>query len=191
MRITCLNQKGGTGKSTVVLLLAAVMRRAGYDVAIEDTDPQGSARRYAKYCDVPLFDPAAPAKYVLTDTPGNIVLNPETWPASGRLIAASDKLLLVTEKGPMAVDATKPMAELIVKHRRPDAPAYVLFNRVRGGTEIGDQSGAELAATLGFPPLAAELPLATAFEKLPVMGLAAVRGKLRDDVLSLALEVMK
>ena len=100
MRITFLNQKGGVGKTTLVLMLSGVLRQAGYDVAIDDRDPQGSARFFAKRVDVPLHDPAAPAPYIITDTPGNLQLEGKAGDDLRELIATSDKLVLVTEKSP-------------------------------------------------------------------------------------------
>jgi chromosome partitioning protein len=191
MRITFLNQKGGVGKTTLVLLLSGVLRRVGYDVAIDDHDPQGTARLFAKKVDVPLYDPAKPAEYVITDTPGHLGIDGKGGGDLLQLVSASDKLVLVTEKSPAALHGSFPMAKLIVERKRPDAKAYVLFNRVRSGTTIGQQQGLDIAADLGLPALTVELPLSSAFENAFTDGLSAVTGKRRDELLSLALEVMK
>lgn len=42
--IACLNEKGGTGKSTLATNLATAMHRAGKKVVLLDADPQGTAR---------------------------------------------------------------------------------------------------------------------------------------------------
>ena len=42
LKITFLNQKGGVGKSTSSVLIGAALSAAGYQVAFEDTDSQGS-----------------------------------------------------------------------------------------------------------------------------------------------------
>lgn len=44
--ITVTNQKGGSGKTTVSVNLAANLGRRGYDVLLADIDPQGSATSY-------------------------------------------------------------------------------------------------------------------------------------------------
>lgn len=45
--ISCFNQKGGAGKSTVSVHLAVGLARRGYKVAIVDTDEQSSAMTWA------------------------------------------------------------------------------------------------------------------------------------------------
>ena len=42
--IALLNEKGGSGKSTVAINLACAMHRAGLRVVLIDADPQGTAR---------------------------------------------------------------------------------------------------------------------------------------------------
>ncbi len=44
--ITVTNQKGGSGKTTVAVNLAANLGRRGYEVLIADIDPQGSASHW-------------------------------------------------------------------------------------------------------------------------------------------------
>ena len=67
MRITLLNQKGGVGKTTLVLLLSGILKKAEYDVAIDDRDPQGSASFFAERFGVPLLNGRKPADYILTE----------------------------------------------------------------------------------------------------------------------------
>ena len=42
--IAVLNQKGGSGKTTIATHLARALQLAGHDVLLVDSDPQGSAR---------------------------------------------------------------------------------------------------------------------------------------------------
>jgi chromosome partitioning protein len=46
--ITVANQKGGTGKTTLTVNLAAELARRGYDTCVLDTDPQGTAVDWAR-----------------------------------------------------------------------------------------------------------------------------------------------
>ncbi|MBF0108964.1 MAG: AAA family ATPase [Magnetococcales bacterium] len=47
MIISVMNQKGGCGKTTIAVNLAAVLKKGGYDTIILDADPQLSASRWA------------------------------------------------------------------------------------------------------------------------------------------------
>lgn len=47
MKIAILNQKGGSGKTTVSIHLAHAFCLKGYRVLLVDTDPQGSTRDWA------------------------------------------------------------------------------------------------------------------------------------------------
>lgn len=51
MIIALANQKGGCGKTTVALHLAATMAAAGHNVAVLDADPQGSAAEWVATAD--------------------------------------------------------------------------------------------------------------------------------------------
>ena len=42
--IAVLNQKGGSGKTTIATHLARALQLDGHDVLLVDSDPQGSAR---------------------------------------------------------------------------------------------------------------------------------------------------
>ncbi|WP_325168100.1 ParA family protein [Corynebacterium macginleyi] len=45
--ISVIQSKGGTGKTTLSVMLAEAIRRMGYTVAVADGDPQQSATRWA------------------------------------------------------------------------------------------------------------------------------------------------
>jgi chromosome partitioning protein len=61
--IALLNQKGGSGKTTIATHLARTLQLAGNDVLLVDSDPQGSARDWAA------VDEAQPLSVVGIDRP--------------------------------------------------------------------------------------------------------------------------
>lgn len=48
--IAVLNQKGGSGKTTIAINLAHAIQRQGKEVLIVDADPQGTARDWSESC---------------------------------------------------------------------------------------------------------------------------------------------
>jgi chromosome partitioning protein len=192
MRITFLNQKGGVGKTTIALLIASVLQKSGgYDVAIDDQDPQDTAKFFATSFELPLLSENPKAEYIITDTPGHLKLEGSTRERMAKTIEASDKLILVTEKSPASIHSSMAMAQLIKDKMRPDARAYVLFNKVRINTTIGKQDAKPIAKDFGLPALKNELPLTVAYEAAFVSGLSAVTGEHRALLLNVALEIMK
>lgn len=45
--VSVLNQKGGSGKTTIATHLSRAFQLVGHDVLLIDSDPQGSARDWA------------------------------------------------------------------------------------------------------------------------------------------------
>src|SRR5712692_1013046 len=57
--IAVVNQKGGVGKTTLVMQLAGALTRRGRTVLVVDADPQGTATRWAVAAPEGLPFPAA------------------------------------------------------------------------------------------------------------------------------------
>jgi chromosome partitioning protein len=57
--VAVVNQKGGSGKTTVSMQLASALARRNYKVLVVDADPQGTATRWAASAEDPKAFPAS------------------------------------------------------------------------------------------------------------------------------------
>jgi chromosome partitioning protein len=191
--ITFLNQKGGVGKSTLCIAVGAVLQQAGYAVAFDDRDPQGSVTFWAREVgQVPLVGEGGEPEIVICDTPGHLSLTAAEEPVPMiDLIRRSQRLVIVSEKSLFSIHATSPMVRLVHAHKSDDARVYLLLNKVRTGGSRDLQREQNLAHRLGIPLMANFVPLSVSFEHLQTKGLSALRAPQFELVLKLALELVQ
>ena len=165
--IAVVNQKGGTGKTSTVMHLAAAIKAAGDTVLVVDADPQGSALRWATALD-----------WDVTAHPQNTI-HKQAW-----LGASHDHVIIDTPPGDLGVTTSAlRAAELVIIPLQPtggdvaqyaetvqlveevqaltDAPAVVLLTRVVKRTLAAAQVR-EALEPYGLPVLDAEVPQAQA-----------------------------
>jgi len=161
--IAVLNQKGGSGKTTIATHLARALQMDGADVLLVDSDPQGSARDWAAVredqpltvvgIDRPTIDRdlknVARKDFVVIDGA------PQAADLAVSAIKAADFVLIPVQPSPYDIWATADLVEL-VKHRievtdgRLQA-AFVVSRAIKG-TKIGAEA-AEALAGYGLPVL--------------------------------------
>lgn len=193
MRITFLNQKGGVGKSTVSILLGGALSTAGYSVAFDDRDEQGSLTWWAREVGkMPMVGDVAASDVIICDTPGRLDLSRvASQEFLQSIVAASDRVVVVAEKSAFSLHATKPALAFARTHLKPAAKLMVLFNKVRASTKVGRQDIRQLPELADVVVLETMLALAAPYENVQTEGLSAVTGHHREQVLKLALEILK
>lgn len=163
MKIAVVNLKGGTGKTSTVMHLAAALRQAGESVLIVDGDPQGSA-----------LDWAAAMEWDATAHPHNTI-HKQAW-----LDRTHEHVVIDTPPGDLGVvTSALRAADLVVVPMQPtagdfskfaetvqlveevqvltEAPAVVLLTRVVKRTIAAAQIR-EALAPFGVPVLDIEIP---------------------------------
>lgn len=161
--IAVLNQKGGSGKTTIATHLARALQLAGADVLLVDSDPQGSARDWAAVredqpltvvgIDRPTIDrdlkQVARKDYVVIDGA------PQAADLAVSAIKAADFVLIPVQPSPYDIWATADLVELVkqrieVTDGRLQA-AFVVSRAIKG-TRIGGEV-AEALTGYGLPIL--------------------------------------
>lgn len=183
--IALISQKGGSGKTTVAMQLAAGLALEGYRVALADLDPQESASRWAASAppEAPFaaevlrlrgsaaemskaLRPAAnKADIVVMDCPPSIE-HPHTMSA----LDLCDLALVPVVPSPTDLWATRGIERLILdrQQRRPKLRGALIPNRVMRTALAGDVL--EVLQDFSLPVLDAALSQRSAY------ALSAVRG---------------
>ncbi|SDX20631.1 ParA family partition ATPase [Paracoccus sanguinis] len=201
--ITVAQQKGGSGKTTLTVNLAIVLRRQGLRVAVLDTDPQGSLGRWfierldrvgedeglefttssawgASYEGEKLkrrFD------VVLIDTPPKI--ESDLRPA----LRIADLIVVPVASSQVDLWATEGVLDLAQREKRP---VLIVLNRVRPNTRLGAEVAAG-AAALGVDVAETTVANRVAYAETLGQGSAVAegpKGPARDEIAALADEVM-
>ena len=189
MIVALLNQKGGTGKTTLSLHLAGALASQDRRVLVVDADPQGSALDWADaraqagllrrfgvvglsretlHREVPAL--ARDADHVVIDGPPRV-----TGIARSALLAA-DLVLMPVQPSPFDGWASAEMLRLLEEARvfRPELAARFVLNRCAARTVIARETRAALQAS--EPPLlSARIGQRVAFAE------AAASGQLVDE----------
>ena len=183
MTITLCNGKGGSGKTTLTVLLASAMTEAGYKVGVLDTDPQKTATRWIQETGGPtLFKDGESYSAVLIDTPPRLDGSEFT-----DAVRRADVNVVVSSPSPADLFTSRDTATLIDK-LGARARSHLLFNQVQSGTILSRELD-EMAERIGLPALKNRLQRRQAYQHAVLMGWPSLGQEVRAEVFRIALEI--
>lgn len=153
--ISMISRKGGVGKTVTAIYCAQLLKTQGYDVAILDKDPEGSARAWAREAvEFPYFvypsskqDEAFKHEWVVVDTPPNDVK------ALGDAARLASYVVVIAKCNSLEADRLVPTLDTLA------ASGYggewgILLTQAKGnlGKEMKDALEAEELPVLGIIP---------------------------------------
>lgn len=147
--ISLLNQKGGSGKTTLAINLAFALGKTGARTLLVDSDPQGSARDWAAVrtepslftlvgIDRPILHQEVPK---LAESYDFVIIDgaPRVTDLTRSAILASDRVLIPVQPSPLDVWASAEVVTLIGEARiyKPSLVCNFVINRKITNSLIG------------------------------------------------------
>ena len=191
--IAIISQKGGAGKTTLALHLAAAAHDAGRVALVIDTDPQATASQWAAWRhDAPpeVIDSPPPrlaakieqargqgADFIVIDTP------PHADSAARAAVEIADLILIPCRPSAFDLSAIQTTAKLVQLLRKP---AFVVFTAGSPNAPRMYQEAGELVESFGTPACPIQIPDRAAFRHASAEGRTVMEfepgGKAAEDV---------
>jgi len=140
MQIALVQKKGGSGKTTLCILLHETIRQTGQRVAVRDYDAQGSATKALNRFGGTAEVPGEKYDVLLIDTPPSL-----TMTATAAAVNAADIILIPTSPSPADIWEAAESA-IFVQNKNKRAMVRIALNRTRTGTLLTDAAPESLKA---------------------------------------------
>lgn len=191
--IAIISQKGGAGKTTLALHLAAAAQESGRVALIIDTDPQATASQWAAWRqDAPpeVIDSPPPrlaakvaqareqgAEVIVIDTP------PHADSAARAAVEVADLVLVPCRPSAFDLSAIQTTAKLVQLLKKP---AFVVFTAGSPNAPRVYQEAGELVESFGAPPCPLQIPDRAAYRHASAEGRTVMEtepdGKAADEI---------
>ena len=156
MIISFVNQKGGVGKTTSAINVAASLKRRNYKIGFIDADPQGSATQWHAVEDNTAFEimhqpePISRSEieelsqnydYLVIDAP------PAIGDITKSILAVTDLSIIPLSPSSLDIWSCKGTLDMVDEARQenPDLDVKLLINRKIPGTRVGREARDSLA----------------------------------------------
>jgi len=190
--IAVLNQKGGSGKTTIATHLARALQMGGADVLLVDSDPQGSARDWSAAredqpltvvgIDRPTIDRdvknvARKVDFVVIDGA------PQAADLAVSAIKAADFILIPVQPSPYDIWATSDLVDLVkqrIEITDGKLQAAFVVSRAIKGTRISGEV-AEALAGYELPILDARITQRVSYPGTAAIGMTVLEAEPEGD----------
>ena len=187
MNITLCNGKGGTGKTTLTVLLAHALAAAGKSVAVLDRDPHGTARNWIENLDetgVELHKADVDYDVVFIDTPPSLSATQVSTS-----IKQSDVMVVVSSPSPADLWTSRDTANVVKKFMKKGGKIRILFNNVQSNTLLSrDLTG--MAEQIGLKPFKTIIRRRQCYQHAALLGWKALSSDAREEMFKAALEII-
>lgn len=191
--IALVNQKGGCGKTTLALHLAAAFWLSGEDVLVVDLDPQASATEWhdAREQPMPHVESVQPARlgkviaHAREIGTGVLVIDTAPHNEASALDAAraADLVLVPCQPSIMDLRAMRKTVDLL---KLVKVPAAAVLNGVPSFGTVGDEAAETIADGLGLPVCPVRIGDRVAYSRCLIAGQVAQevepKGKAAQEV---------
>ena len=178
--VALVNQKGGCGKTTVALHLAAAFWQHGQNVLVLDLDPQASAAEWhdARATPLPHVESVQPARlakvvaHARDIATGVLVLDtaPHSEAASLEAARCADLVLVPCQPSIMDLRAMRKTVDLL---RLVKVPTAAVLNNVPPYGSIGDEAAETIMADFGIAVCPVRLGDRVAYNRCLITGQVA------------------